>query len=192
MNDPDHGLIVGSKAGDRVAFGKLISKHYDMVYAVSFGILRNREEALDATQSVFLKVFHEIQNFHGQSKFKTWLYRIAANAAIDECRKRRPAEPLEGEAVFESRGASPMEAASRLEIRGLIEKAMNALSPEHRAVFVMREWNELSYDEIAEILHISLGTVKSRLARARQALKCELESMMQQAPARLPVWNPAE
>ncbi len=170
MNDPDQDLIAQAKIGNKPAFGKLVSKYYELVYAVAFGILRNREEALDATQNVFLKVFHEIQRFQGDSKFKTWLYRVAANAAIDECRKKRPVEPIEDEATFETHEVSPREAASRKEIRELIEKTMDTLSPEQRAVFVMREGNYLSYDEIAETLQIDIGTVMSRLFYARKKM----------------------
>ena len=170
MEDPDQELIAQSRIGDKPAFGKLVSKYYDMVYAVAFGILRNREEALDTAQNVFIKVFREIQKFHGDSKFKTWLYRVAANAALDECRKKRPVEPIENESNFESREVSPLEAVSQLETRELIEGALNALSPEQRAVFIMKEWNELSYDEIAQTLQIEIGTVMSRLFYARKKM----------------------
>jgi len=170
MSDPDQDLVERSKQGDKTSFGKLVSKHYDMVYAVIFGILRNREEALDVTQDVFFKVFRDIQKFIGQSKFKTWLYRVAANGAIDHYRKRRPLEPIEDEADFETKEVSPRESASRREIRELVEEALDLLNPEQRAVFVLREWNELSYEEIAESLQIEIGTVMSRLFYARKKL----------------------
>ena len=170
MNDPDQSLVDLSKKGDQAAFGKLIAKHYDFVYAVVFGILRNREDALEITQEVFLKVSGEIQKFEGQAKFKTWLYRIAANRAIDEVRKRRPTEPIEEQMDLKTSDISPREAASREELQRLAEKALDALNPEQRAVLVLRHWNELSYEEIAETLDIDIGTVMSRLFYGRKKM----------------------
>src|SRR3990167_8893685 len=95
MNDPDQDFVGQASGGNKTAFGKLVQRHYEMVYAVTYGVLGSREEALDVTQEVFIKVFREIGNFKGQSKFKTWLYRIAVNAAIDATRRRRPEEPIE-------------------------------------------------------------------------------------------------
>ena len=170
MNDPDQGLVAQASAGDKAAFGKLVEKHYEMVYAVTYGVVGNREEALDVTQDVFIKVFRQIGDFRGQSKFKTWLYRISINSAIDACRRRRPEGPIEEGALFESKIPGPREEASREETRKLVEKALESLNPEHRAVLVLREWQELSYEEIAEALQIEMGTVMSRLFYARKRL----------------------
>ena len=170
VTDPDQDLITAAKGGDQVAFGKLVRRHYNLVYAVTFGVLGQREEALDMTQEVFFKIFRELEHFQGQSKFKTWLYRISVNAAIDASRRRRPAEPIEEETNFETKGPGPREEASRRELRKLIEEGLSVLNPEHRAVLVLREWQELSYDEIAEALQIEIGTVMSRLFYARKKL----------------------
>jgi len=170
VNDPDQELVTLAKRGDKAAFGKLVAQYHDLVYAVAFGVLGEREEALDATQDVFIKIFQELEHFQGQSKFKTWLYRISVNAAIDAARKRRPTEPIEEEANFEAKNLSPRAEASQREIRELIEKALSSLNPEHRAVLVLREWHELSYEEIAETLQIEMGTVMSRLFYARKKL----------------------
>ena len=170
MNDPDRDLIEQSSAGSKAAFGKLVEKHYEMVYAVAYGILGNREAALDAAQEAFLKAFREIKEFKGQAKFKTWLYRIVVNAAIDMCRRKRPEEPLEEGALFEAKIRSPREEASREEMRSLVRKALDFLNPEHRTVLILREWHEMSYEEIAETLQIEMGTVMSRLFYARKKL----------------------
>ena len=150
--------------------GKLVSRHYELVYAVAFGVLGNREEALDVTQEVFMKSFLEIQKFKGESKFKTWLYRVSVNAAIDASRRKRPTEPIEEKVDLQTHEPNPREQAGRREIQGLVQKVLDLLSPEHRAVLVLREWHELSYDEIAETLQIEVGTVMSRLFYARKRL----------------------
>src|SRR3989338_4597675 len=170
MNDPDRALIDKAMSGNKAAFGILIQKYYEMVYAVAYGVLSRREEALDVAQEVFIKVFREIGNFKGESKFKTWLYRIAVNAAIDATRRRRPEEPIEESARFETKVLSPREEASREETRELVGKALEFLNPEHKAVLVLREWQELSYEEIAETLQVEIGTVMSRLFYARKRL----------------------
>ena len=168
--DPDQDLIESAKGGNKAAFGKLVARHYNLVYAVAFGVLGQREEALDVAQEVFFKIFRELKQFQGQAKFKTWLYRISVNAAIDASRRRRPQEPIEEEFNLQAKQPSPREEASRRELHQLIEKALGLLNPEHRAVLVLREWQELSYEEIAETLQIEMGTVMSRLFYARKKL----------------------
>ena len=178
MYDPDFELVRQAKAGDKSAFGKLVTCYYEMVYVVVFGVVSNAEVARDLTQDVFLKIYRDLARFEGKSKFKTWLYRIAVNAAIDQIRRKRPSVSLEG---YEKDGESvpiqipdchpgPSEQASRSEWKQRIEAAINKLSPEHRAVLVLREWQGLSYDEIAETLNVQIGTVMSRLYYARKKL----------------------
>ncbi|MBI4358589.1 MAG: sigma-70 family RNA polymerase sigma factor [Candidatus Omnitrophica bacterium] len=170
MHDPDRHLVERAKAGDRGAFGKLATRHYELVYAVAFGVLGNREDALDVAQEALMKAFLEIQKFQGESKFRTWLYRISVNAAIDASRRKRPTEPIEERIDLRAHEPSPREEAHRREIRGLVRNALDLLSPEHRTILVLREWHELSYDEIAETLQIEVGTVMSRLFYARKKL----------------------
>lgn len=180
MHDPDFDLIQAAKAGSKADFGKLVNHYYEMVYAVVFGVVRNRESARDVAQEVFMKAYRELQHFAGQAKFKTWLYRIAMNAAIDQTRQRRPAESLDATDVSdeEDRPAiiipdktpGPRDKARQKELRELLDKAIDQLSPDHRAVVVLREWEELSYEEIAEMLGIQIGTVMSRLFYARKKL----------------------
>ena len=180
MNDPDGNLVERSQKGDKVAFGKLVDRYYEMVYAVAYGVLHHREKARDVTQEVFLKVFHEIIRFEGKAKFKTWLYRVTVNAALDEGRKKKYTESLdatdasqeddERPVVIVDSGAGPREEAAHQELRELLDHALAQLSPEHRAVLVLREWQGLSYEEIAESLGIELGTVMSRIHYARKKL----------------------
>ncbi len=180
MNDPDESLVRQAKTGDKAAFGKLVNKYYEMVYAVVFGILHHREAAKDVAQEVFLKAFRELVRFEGKAKFKTWLYRVAVNAALDEVRKRRPTESLdatdkaaeedERPVVIPDRSLGPRDRTAQRELRELLDQAINQLTPEHRAVLVLREWQELSYEEIAETLGIEVGTVMSRLHYARKKL----------------------
>ena len=151
-----------------------------MVYAVAFGVLNNREAARDAAQEAFIKAYREIVNFHGDSKFKTWLYRVTVNAAIDEARKRKPLQSLDAPREDDEGGPPEMalpdtspgarEHVYQGELRDWISAAIELLSPEHRAVLVLREFQELSYEEIAETLGLQMGTVMSRLFYARKKL----------------------
>jgi len=170
MKDEDLGLVNKAKAGEKKAFSELIKRYYEMVYAVSFGVINNREEAQDITQEIFIKLPDRLQRFEGRSKFKTWLYRVTVNSTIDFVRKRKPTVPLDHAQNFEHPGKGPVEAASQNERKKIVKEAMSALSAEHRAILVLREWHEMSYDEIAEILDLERGTVMSRLHYARKAL----------------------
>jgi RNA polymerase sigma-70 factor (ECF subfamily) len=180
MNDPDIELVRLAKQGSKADFGKLVNQYYEMVYAVVFGVVHNREAARDVAQEVFMKAWRDIGKFAEQSKFKTWLYRVAVNAGIDHIRQRRPADSLDstdtsGEEdrpalVIPDKKPGPRELGTQAELRQLLDRAIEQLSPEHRAVIVMREWQELSYEEIADILGVQIGTVMSRLFYARKKL----------------------
>lgn len=181
MNDPDREFVSAAQKGRKDAFGKLVDRYYEMVYALSYGVLHNREEARDVVQEVFLKAYGEIGHFEGKSKFKTWLYRIAMNAAIDHMRRQRPAAPISPtdaqddeedsrSMVLPSLAHGPREEAANAELRKIIDQAIETLSPDHRIVLVLREWDGMSYDEIAEVLGLQMGTVMSRLHYARKKL----------------------
>ncbi|OGW79941.1 MAG: hypothetical protein A3G33_05030 [Omnitrophica bacterium RIFCSPLOWO2_12_FULL_44_17] len=170
MEDPDQYLVHEAQAGKKEAFGKLVDQYYEMVYAVAFGVVGNREDALDATQDVFTKVYQQLRRFEGNSKFKTWLYRVAVNVAIDIYRKRRPTEPVDESLHLESKIQSPGEHVRQNELMQLVKQALDELTPEHRAVLVMREWQDMSYEEIAEALGIEIGTVMSRIFYARKKI----------------------
>ncbi len=173
-------LLDRARKGDQAAFGQLVDRYYEMVYAVAFGVLRNREAARDVAQEAFIKAYKELANFEGKSKFKTWVYRITVNSAIDEQRRKKPTDSLdatdvsdsddEAPVIIKDPGRLPDDQAEQSELRTLIFKALDHLSPDHRAVLVLREWQELSYEEIAETLKIEMGTVMSRLFYARKKL----------------------
>ncbi len=180
MQDPDKELVSLAKAGSKSDFGKLVNLYYEMVYAVTFGVLHNRESARDVTQEVFLKVYRDLHKFEGQSKFKTWLYRISVNAAIDVVRQRKPVDSLDATdasddddrapIIITDKSPGPRDLSEQAELRERLKKAVEQLSPDHRAVIVLREWEELSYEEIAETLGVQMGTVMSRIFYARKKL----------------------
>ena len=193
MQDSDRELVHEAKKGNQTAFGKLVNHYYQMVYAIAYGVLNHSEAARDTAQEVFLKVFREISDFEQKSKFKTWLYRIAVNTAIDESRKRRPVESLDRprendpeKPAMTPRDYSPgpRDLAYQAELREVLKRALEELSPEHRAVMVLREFQDLSYDEIAEMLQIEIGTVMSRLFYARKKLAEILSPKMGEAKKR--------
>jgi RNA polymerase sigma-70 factor, ECF subfamily len=178
MQDPDHGLVSRAQKGDKTALGKLIGKYYDMAFAVAYGVLNQREEAQDVAQNVLLKVSKDIQNFHGKSKFKTWLYRVVVNAAIDATRRRKPADSIEAVPEPRSHQSGPLESASQAESAVIVREALEHLTPEHKTVLVLREWDGQSYEEIAETLEVTVGTVMSRLFYARKNLEKVLRTKL--------------
>lgn len=169
--------VEAARSGDRRAFGRLVDAYQQRVYAIAYGIVRDRDEAWDVAQEAFVKAHQSLSRFEGQSAFYTWLYRIAYNVSIDHIRDRgrRRAPRDEPEAVHErSVGAGPEHpetARSRRELAEVLKAAMARLSEKHRAIIVLREVEGLSYEEMAEVLGISKGTVMSRLFHARQNLQ---------------------
>jgi len=181
MSDADKDLLERARQGQKEAFGQLANRYYEMVYAVAFGVVNNREIARDAAQDAFLKAYRELHRFEGKSSFKIWLYRITVNAAIDLARKKRPMESLDPTdaadeeedrpaMVLRDRSLGPRDRAAQSELRERMNQALQQLSEDHRSVLVLREWQELSYEEIAKALDIQVGTVMSRLFYARKKL----------------------
>lgn len=178
-------LVKRAKQGDMRAFEELILQHEKMVYNLALRMMKQSEAAKDISQEVFLKAYRNIRNFNERSQFSTWLYRITTNTCIDELRKcqRKSSISLEEETEGEeggiprqiaAAGDTPEESLLRMEQRSEILQALNKLSPEHRAAVIFRDVRGLSYEEIAEILEIGLGTVKSRISRGRAQLKQEI------------------
>ncbi len=183
---PDEVLIQRSKNGDLDAFEQLVRRYESKVYTIAYRFLGNHADALDLAQETFLRLYQALPGFRGESSFMTWLYRIIANACRDEIRRQQKHGSLSlndnsGEAAagdYQGAGQkmgifipSPEEAVERKELNETIQECLNSLSEEHRLVLVMREIQGMSYEEIAGVMNCSLGTVKSRLNRARQSFK---------------------
>lgn len=176
---PDTLLAFKAADGDDSAFEELVRKHERLVSTCVYSIVGNAEDVLDVSQEVFLKVYRSLGSFNGDSEFSTWLYRIAKNTALDFVRKRKTNVSIdssgeEGEGFDvpdESISASPEKTALKNEKYRLLYKAINDLSDEHREIIILRDLNDYSYDEISDILKVEPGTVKSRLHRAREALR---------------------
>lgn len=186
-------LVDRSKRGDVAAFEELISQYEKKVYNLAYRLTGNYDDASDVAQEAFLRAFGRIREFRGDSSFATWLFRIVSNACLDELRKRRrqrvtsldePVSTEEGDMqrqVADS-GDGPEQSLERQEIRRAVQESINSLDEEFRMVVILRDIQGHSYEEIAMILDLSLGTVKSRLNRARHALKEKLISMELFAP----------
>lgn len=178
-------LIRESQAGSNEAFDGLVALHQSRVFNISLRLVGDRETALDCAQEAFLRAYHAIRSFRGDCAFTTWLYRITSNVCMDELRRRKPTESLSAD---EDETADPLERLAedgpgpeqRLlqeERRRAVLKALGRLPELHRSVLVLYDLQGLSYEEVAGVLQVSLGTVKSRLNRARLALKEALESV---------------
>ncbi len=166
-------LIERIKKGDRSAFEAILLTYQDRIYNLCRYMLRNREDAQDAAQDVFLKAYRRLKDFRPESSVYTWIYRIAITTCLDYRRKSRRevfrSEPLTED--LPSCDLSPEQLYESGEIPDLIQTALQKLPEKLRAAIVLREIEELSYEEIAEVLHTSAGTVKSRISRGREQLR---------------------
>ncbi len=180
--DDDLNLIESSLAGDRSAFGALVTRYQDRLYASMLGVTGSAEEAEDVVQDAFVRAFVKLDTFQRNSQFFTWLYRIAFNSALSRHRKQRSRVSIDQSR--ESGGMEPIDNADapedpllRSERVTMVRRALAQLSEEHRVILILREMDELAYETIAEVLEISIGTVRSRLSRARFQLKQTIEAM---------------
>ena len=178
-------LLRRCAAGDELACAELVTTHERMVYQLSYHLLGTREEALDLSQEVFLRVFRMMGTFRGQSSLRTWIYRIVINQARNRqrwWRRRRQSDQVSLDQHVEAHGELPQRAdvaapdrlLARKEAAARLWRAMDRLPFDQRTAVVLREFDGLSYEEIAFSLDIAVGTVKSRLTRARQALRADL------------------
>lgn len=175
-------LIEQSKDGDIHSFEELISAHQKRIFNIAYRILGNLEDANDVTQEALIKAYKGIKNFNHKSSFSTWLYTIVNNACIDFIRKNKKTNITYLDREYETEEGSykvqvysdektPEELLEKKEVQKLVHEAINQLNYEHRRIIVLRDIKQFSYQEIAQILNCSEGTVKSRINRARNNLK---------------------
>jgi RNA polymerase sigma-70 factor (ECF subfamily) len=181
----DASLIEATLAGDTGAFGLLVERYQDRLYNGLLRFLGSAEDARDATQDTFLQAFTKLRSFRGQAAFYTWLYRIGFNLAMSQRRRARPCmslNRLEHERALEpsDNGAPPERRLETAERVTQVETALGRLADDHRQIVILREIEDCSYETIAEILSIPVGTVRSRLFRARLQLKEHLRELMRE------------
>ena len=170
MIEDDASLVERAIRGDRRAVDRLLHDHYDLVRAVCHRIVANRADAEDATQQAMISIARALPRFDGRSKFSTWAFRIATNAALDEIRRTRRRHRPTDDAVIAPAVAPAVDAANGLVDQMALEAALSQVSPEYRQVLVLRHVADLDYAEIADTLGLPIGTVRSRLARGRSQL----------------------
>lgn len=192
-------LLKGLRRGEESAYEYLVERFQQPVFNLVHRLIDDHGEASDVTQDVFLKVFRSVGSFRGQSSLKTWIYRIAVNEAHNRRRwfgrHRRPEVELESDengkgwlGQLSDPGRSPYDLALNEEWRVAIDKALAGINPVFRTAVVLRDMEDLSYEEIADVLDVSLGTVKSRILRGRESLRKAL--MEQLEPARVLHFTP--
>jgi RNA polymerase sigma-70 factor (ECF subfamily) len=186
-------IIAELKSGSEEAYRWLVTHYHQPVYSLVYRIVSDPADAADTTQEVFLKVFRGMKRFNGESSLKTWLYRIAIHEASNHRRwwfrhKGRETsmeshQDADGNSfglcdILVDQGESPLETCSHEEVRARVERELQQVQEPYRTAVVLRDIEGLSYEEVAEVLQISLGTVKSRLIRGRDALKKRLEPLI--------------
>ena len=183
MSADDHRLIAECLKGDTLAFGELIRRYQDRLFNMVYRVVGNVEDAQDIVQDTFLNAYRSLNSFKGDAEFFTWLYRIAWNTAVSLKRKQKAALSLHGsrngqsgiDPLDGSESSQPGHALEKAEQETRIQAALNRLSPEHRAVLILKEMEGQRYEDIAEILGVPVGTIRSRLHRARMELRDILE-----------------
>ena len=179
--DVDARLVAQAKTGDFAAFEQLVRTYRNDVYGLAYHFLRNREEAWDISQEVFIKTHRSLARFRGDSSFKTWLMRITANQCKDYLKKRRlDAVPFNEEVETHDAPTGvlgPDASVEAHELGDAIKQALDALPFKHRTAFVLREFDGLSYEEMAQVMECNIGTVMSRLHHARKKMQYSLKRM---------------
>ncbi|NOU62733.1 sigma-70 family RNA polymerase sigma factor [Paenibacillus sp. LMG 31461] len=176
----DHELndIIGkAMSGDKEAFALLVSRFKDSVFRYAYGMLGDRMEAEDVAQEAFIKAFYAISKLDNSYAFTSWLKRIISNLCYDRIQKQKKTSAVSGELIEKQRSNNDIE---RTDLHITIEEAMSKLSPEHREVIILKDVEGYSYDELAGMLHIPLGTVKSRINAARLLLRKEMLREMEE------------
>lgn len=186
----DRALVARTQDGDRAAFAALVERYQERVLNVVYRRLDDRDLALDVAQEVFFKAYRGLNGFQGNAQFYTWLFRIALNESVSAHRKnarhRRPVSldgpGPDGESMQDPPDSSfdPADAAARSDDQAMVQQAIAALEEDLARVILLRDIDGLAYQEIAEVLEVPLGSVKSRIHRARRALKAQLTQVLEQ------------
>ena len=187
LNDDE--LVGQVLAGDSRAFGEIVQRHEDRLYNTIYRLVSSAEDARDLLQDTFVKAYENLETFRGGSSLYTWLFRIAVNTSLSHRRRRKwvqmsvPAgdddDPNPGNAVADTATVDPADGLVTAETETLVQEAINGLDDEHRTVVVLRDIQHCDYRQIAEILEVPPGTVKSRLHRARMMLREKLEPLLE-------------
>lgn len=205
----ESAIVAELKAGSEDAYAWLIGEFHQPIYSLVYRIVTDPADAEDTTQEVFLKVFRGMKHFHGESSLKTWIYRIAVHEASNRRRwwfrhkaretsmEMQPTDAESGAApaikdTLEDQRASPFENMVQEEIRATVEQELREVSEPYRTTVILRDLEEMSYEEIAEITEVSLGTVKSRLTRGRKALRQRLVAYVGEVGPQLGLQAPEE
>jgi RNA polymerase sigma-70 factor (ECF subfamily) len=174
----DIRLVEEARSGSAAAFATIVERYHERLYAVVVRIVHDRADAEEVTQETFLRAYRNLASFHLDSALYTWLYRIAVNAAVDLAKKRRRRQHLsldDEELVLDgalpAAGQDPGEEYERAELVQLVREGIEALPERYRVILLLREYSDMSYESLAEVLELPKGTVESRLFRARMKLK---------------------
>jgi RNA polymerase sigma-70 factor (ECF subfamily) len=191
VRDDEGALVAAAKKGDLSAFNELTNRYERRIFRLTMNITQNREDAEDATQDAFMKAFQHLDNFEGDSRFYTWLVRIAVNEALMRLRKRRSNVTSLDEPVatqedlipreIEDWGPTPEQRYERSELNSILTAAIGELDPIFRTVFLLRDVEGLSTEETAEMLGVSVPAVKSRLLRSRLKLRAKLHPIFRES-----------
>ncbi len=201
-------IVAELKAGSEDAYAWLIGEFHQPIYSLVYRIVADPSDAADTTQEVFLKVFRGMKHFHGESSLKTWIYRIAVHEASNRRRwwfrhkaKESSIEPNQDERgpgsaamrdTLMDDSESPFDMVAHEEVRARVEEELRQISDPYRTTVILRDLEEMSYEEIAEITDVSLGTVKSRLTRGREALRRRLTGYVMENGDQLGLQAPGE
>jgi RNA polymerase sigma-70 factor (ECF subfamily) len=202
----ESAVIAELRAGSEDAYAWLIGEFHQPIYSLVYRIVNDPSDAADTTQDVFLKVFRGMKHFHGESSLKTWIYRIALHEAANRRRwwfrhkaHETPIDPVEageseysGEERLVDPGESPFDSFAHSEVRSAVDKALHQVPEPYRTALILRDLEEMSYEEIAEVLQISPGTVKSRITRGRDALRRKLAGYVREVGPELGLMPPEE
>jgi len=205
--EQEAAIVAELKAGSEEAYAWLIGEFHQPIYGLVYRMVTDPSDAADTTQDVFLKVFRGMKHFNGESTLKTWIYRIALHEASNRRRwwfrhkaHETSMEPMESDGdsslaakeTFVDSAESPFDCAAHEEVRMRVEEELRKISEPYRSTLILRDLEGMAYDEIAEVMEVSLGTVKSRLTRGRDALKKRLAPFVRQVGPELGLLSPEE